>query len=364
MRQPSNRLNTKLKNKSNRRYASTLKSVLTAALALALVATLGALLLLAGCTAADKEPTDAATNAAANTNAAADTNTNAADARTSVIATIFAPYDFARQVAGTQAELRMLVPPGAETHSFEPTPRDILDIEECDVFIYVGGESDEWVTDLLSSVDTSSVTIIRLIDSVPTVEEDDSVLVNPAEAEEEEEVGALDEHVWTSPANARLITEAIADTLAQVDPANASTYEANAASYLTKLDELDMRFRDIVAEGQRTELVFGDRFPFRYFADEYGLTCYAAFPGCSTATEASAQTVASLIDVVRRDSIPVVFYRELSNPGIAEAIAEETGAQALLFHSCHNISQADFDAGATYLSIMERNAENLRVALN
>jgi zinc transport system substrate-binding protein len=365
MRQGNNKPKNNASNKANSRQASSLKSALTAALALALAAALGALLLLAGCSTTDKEPTDTATNAAtdaaANTNA--NTNANAATDRVSVIATIFAPYDFARQVIGDKADLRMLVPPGAETHSFEPTPQDILAIEECDVFIYVGGESDEWVADLLSSINSSGVTVIRLIDSVPTVEEDDSVLVNPAEAEEEEEEGAPDEHVWTSPANAKLITEAIAHALAQADPTNAATYETNATSYLTKLDELDARFKDIVAQGQRTELVFGDRFPFRYFADEYGLTCYAAFPGCSTATEASAQTVAALIDVVRRDSIPVVFYRELSNPGIAEAIAEETGAQALLLHSCHNISQADFAAGETYLSIMEGNAESLRVAL-
>ncbi|MDR1082621.1 MAG: metal ABC transporter substrate-binding protein [Coriobacteriales bacterium] len=332
----------------------------------ALVTMLALSLLLTACTATKGEPanTGADANASTGANTNTDANANTDDGRISIIATIFAPYDFARQVAGDKADLRMLVPPGAETHSFEPTPRDILAIEQCDVFIYVGGESDEWVDDLLSSINTSNVTTIRLVESVPTVEEDDSVLVNPAEAEEEEEEGAVDEHVWTAPANAKLITEAIARALEQVDPANASTYQENATSYLAKLDELDAEFRGIVADGKRTTLVFGDRFPFRYFADEYGLTCYAAFPGCSTATEASAQTVAALIDIVRTEGIPVVFYRELSEPKIAEAIAAETGVQALLFHSCHNIGQADFDAGETYLSIMERNADNLRIALN
>jgi zinc transport system substrate-binding protein len=280
-----------------------------------------------------------------------------------VIATIFAPYDFARQVAGDKTDLRMLVSPGIETHSFEPTPQDIIDIEGCDVFIYVGGESDEWVADLLSSLDTSTVTVIRLIDCVPTLEEDESVLVNPAEAEEEEEEGLPDEHVWTSPVNAKLIAEAIAATFEQVDPANAAAYQANLAAYQVELDELDERFRGIVADGKRTELVFGDRFPFRYLADEYGLECYAAFPGCSTATEASAQTIAALIDVVQRDGIPVVFSRELSDHKIADAIAEETGTQSLLLHSCHNISKEDFESGETYVSIMGRNADNLEIAL-
>jgi zinc transport system substrate-binding protein len=319
-------------------------------LALALGLALG--LFAAGCTSG--EPADQGASSSA-----ADDKTG----RLNVIATIFAPYDFARQVAGDAADLRMLVPPGVETHSFEPTPQDIIDIENCDVFIYVGGESDEWVEDLLSSLDTSKVTVIRLIDCVPTLEEDESVLVNPAEAEEEEEEGLPDEHVWTSLANAKLIAEALADAFEQADATNAASYQANTTAYLAVLDELDAEFKQIVAQGKRTELVFGDRFPFRYFADEYGLTCYAAFPGCSTATEASAQTVAALIDTVRRDNVPAVLYRELSDHKIADAIAEETGAQALLLHSCHNISQDDFDAGETYASIMKQNAENLRIAL-
>ncbi|MDR1015109.1 MAG: metal ABC transporter substrate-binding protein [Coriobacteriales bacterium] len=321
-----------------------------ALLSFALTALLAAALLLVGCAAAKDAP-------AGDAPAAGD------DGRISVIATIFAPYDFARQVAGGRAELRMLVSPGIETHSFEPTPQDILDIEGCDLFVYVGGESDEWVADLLSSVDTSAVTVIRLIDCVETVAEDDSVLVNPAEAEEEEEEGAPDEHVWTAPANARLITEALASAFERTDPGNASAYQANADAYLAQLDALDARFKEVALGGERRTLVFGDRFPFRYFADAYGLTCYAAFPGCSTATEASAQTVAALIDTVKREGVPVVFYRELSSPGIAEAIAEATGARALLLHSCHNISQEDFDAGETYVSIMGRNADNLALAL-
>jgi zinc transport system substrate-binding protein len=342
---------------------TTLKSRFLWVLALVVVSTLlASLLLVAGCSSEKPGDAGAAAGNAANAASANDTST-ANDGRLNIIATIFAPYDFARQVAGDEADLRMLVPPGSETHSFEPTPQDIIDIEQCDVFIYVGGESDEWVADLLTSLDTSNVLIIRLIDCVSTLEEDDSVLVNPAEAEEEEEEGLPDEHVWTSPKNAKLIAEDIAQALEQVDPANASIYGENAAAFLRELDELDAQFKDIVSQGNRRELVFGDRFPFRYFAEEYGLTCYAAFPGCSTATEASAQTVAALIDVVRRDNIPVVFYRELSNHKMADAIAEETGAQSLLFHSCHNITKDDFDAGATYVSIMEQNAANLRIAL-
>lgn len=281
-----------------------------------------------------------------------------------LIATVFAPYDFARQVAGDKAEVRMLIAPGAETHSFEPTPADIKAIENCDIFVYVGGESDAWVTDLLDSLDTSDTQIVRLIDCVVTVDENDDALINPTEATDEGEGTEPDEHVWTSVANAKLITERIETALIESDPQNAANYRSNTEAYLQELDELDLLFTDIIAQAQRKTLVFGDRFPFRYFADEYGLICFAAFPGCSTATEASAQTIVALIDRVRDENLPAVFYLELSNQALANTIAEETGAQSLLLHSCHNISKVDFDAGASYVSIMRQNAENLRIALN
>ena len=285
--------------------------------------------------------------------------------KVSVVATIFAPYDFARTIAGDNVNLTMLLPPGAESHSFEPTPQDIIRIQECDVFIYVGGESDEWVSGVLESMDTSNMKIITLMDCVEVLEE---VIVegmqdDEADFQEEQDDAEYDEHVWTSPRNAKLIVQKISEALCEVDPENAATYQANTTAYLVELDELDARFQEVVDNAVRKTLVFGDRFPFRYFADAYGLTYYAAFPGCSTETEASAATVAFLIDKVKAENIPVVFYIELSNPAIANTIGEATGAQVRLLHACHNISRDDFVAGKTYLELMGANVWALKEAL-
>ncbi|MDR0531960.1 MAG: metal ABC transporter substrate-binding protein [Oscillospiraceae bacterium] len=283
----------------------------------------------------------------------------------SVVATIFPPYDFTRAIAGEKAELTMLLPPGAESHSFEPTPQDIIRIQNCDVFLYVGGESDAWVSDVLSSMDTSKMKIVTLMDCVEVVEEE---LVEGMQDEEEAEAPEsepeYDEHVWTSPRNAKRIVQKISGALCEVDAANAGEYQANTAAYLARLDELDGKFQTLVDGAKRKTLVFGDRFPFRYFADAYGLNYFAAFPGCSTETEASAATVKFLIDKIRAEKIPVVFHIELSNEKMANAIAEQTGAKVLLLHACHNISKADFEAGKTYLDLMNGNLEACKEALN
>ncbi|MDR0425502.1 MAG: metal ABC transporter substrate-binding protein [Clostridiales Family XIII bacterium] len=285
----------------------------------------------------------------------------ASDGKIKIVSTIYAPYDFARAITGGLAELSMLLPPASESHSFEPTPSDIIEIQDCDVFLYIGGESDEWVERILESVDLSSKQVVELIDCVSPVYEE---LVEGMEEEEEEEEGEVyDEHIWTSPVNAGLMATAICEAVKAADPANAETYDSNTRSYLEKLVSLDAQFRDIVADAERNTIVFGDRFPFRYFADEYGLDYYAAFPGCSTETEASAATVAFLIDKVKEEGIPVVFHIELSNEDMADAISEATGAKPLLLHACHNISKSDFEAGTTYLDLMGQNLGALREAL-
>ncbi|MDR2197140.1 MAG: metal ABC transporter substrate-binding protein [Coriobacteriales bacterium] len=321
--------------------------------------------------------------------------TGATDAAIHVVTTLFPPYDFTRAIAGDKAEITMLLPPGAESHSFEPTPQDIIAIQDCDVFIYVGGESDEWVDEVLSSLDTSHMRIVTLMDCVELVEEEivegmqdeeegedahgeeasDGDAHDDADADahgEEADTDAdahgeeaeYDEHVWTSPRNAKLIVQKISDALCDIDAANAELYRTNTEAYLAQLDELDAEFRAVVGQAARKTVVFGDRFPFRYFADAYGLDYYAAFPGCSTETEASAATVAFLIDKVGDEGIPVVFHIELSNAKIADTIAEQTGAEVLLFHACHNISQSDFESGKTYLDLMRANVKALEQALN
>lgn len=285
----------------------------------------------------------------------------------SIVTTIFPPYDFASQISGNKTQVSMLLPPGAESHSYEPTPQDIMKIQNCDIFIYTGGDADAWVDDILKSMDTSKMKIIKMIDCVPAVEEE---LVEGMQPEEEgntnsteQEEPEYDEHVWTSPQNAIKITQAISDALCQIDKKNQEYYQTNTADYITKLEALDSDFKEIVAQASRKVIVFGDRFPLRYFADEYGLDYYAAFTGCSNETEPSVSTIKFLVDKVKSEKIPVVFYIEFSNHKTADSIGEATGAKPLLFHSCHNVSQEDMDKGISYVDIMRQNEANLKEAL-
>ena len=285
-----------------------------------------------------------------------------------VVATVFPAYDFARAVGGDLADVQLLLPPGTESHSYEPTPADILVVQDCDLFIYLGGESDTWVETILESVELRGQTL-RMVDCVPLLEEE---TVEGMESYEEGhdhdhdeapglgEVVGYDEHVWTSPKNAALITRAVGDKLAELDPANADTYAANSADYAAQIEDLDREFADFFAGVEDRTMVFGDRFPLRYFAEEFNIDYYAAFPGCSTQTEPSAATIAFLTDKVREEHIPTVWYIEFSNHLVADSIAESAGVKTAMFHTCHNVSADDLAAGATYVSLMEQNLETLR----
>lgn len=299
-------------------------------------------------------------------------NNDADNGKLKVITTIFAGYDFVRQIAGDNVDLSMLLKPGAEAHSYEPTPRDIIEIQNCDIFIYVGGENDAWIDNILDSIDSGKMRTVKLLDCVDDRYEEETVEGMDAHEEHEHEHGdehgdehdEWDEHVWTSPANAGQICGKIASVLEDEDPDNADTYTANCSKYIKELDKLDEYIRQIVTESPRDTIVFGDRFPVRYFIEEYGLKYYAAFPGCSQENEASAATIAFLEDKVREQNIPVIFKMELSSPNMAQTIADDTGAVVRTFYSGHNISKDQFEAGETYLSLMYDNAEALKEALN
>ncbi len=323
----------------------------------------------------------------------------------SIVTTIFPPYDFVREIAGDHVELKMLLKPGEESHSYEPTPQDMIAIQKSDVFIYTGGENDVWVEEVLSSMPDSDRLTLKLVDCVDTVEEEhvegmkespghthadhageehtveehtDEGHTDEEHADEEHghedhageselealSVHEIDEHVWTSPVNAALIVEQIKEVLVEADPSNRASYEKNAAAYEEALSELDQEFRNVTEHAERSMLIFGDRFPFRYFADEYGLDYYAAFPGCAGDTEPSAATMAFLIDKVKEEKVPAVLKMELSNADIANAIAEATGTEVRVFYSCHNLSAEDFENGETYLSMMQKNVETLKEVLN
>lgn len=279
-----------------------------------------------------------------------------------IVATIFPEYDFARAVAGDNANIKMLVSPATEIHSFEPSPQDIAAVQNADLFIYIGGEGDAWVEKILSAVDTSKMKVLKMMDTVSVVEEE---IVDGMEAEEESDSDEIeyDEHIWTSPKNAMAMVNAICGAISEIDKENADIYEKNAAAYNAEIQAVDDEIKQVVDAASKKMLVFGDRFPFRYFADEFGLSYYAAFPGCSGETDASAATVAKLVKRIEENSLPAVFYVELGNHAMADSIANQTGTKALMLHSCHNVSKEDFDNGVTYVDLMKNNGETLKQGL-
>lgn len=284
------------------------------------------------------------------------------DGKLNIVTTIFPPYDFAKQVGGDNVNVSMLLKPGMESHTFDPTPQDIIRIQDADLFIYTGGESDEWVEDILNSDDKKPKKVLAMMDCVEKVQEE---IVSGMTAEEQESnTIEYDEHVWTSPKNASLIAKKIAQECKELDPGHQQEYEKNAVDYAKQLTILDNDFRTTVEKGKNKMMIFADRFPFRYFADEYNLAYFAAFPGCTSDMEPSASTISFLINKVKEKSIPVVFTIEFSNGKIADTICESTGARKLEMHSCHNLSQEMMDKGETYLSVMQKNLKNLKEALS
>lgn len=295
------------------------------------------------------------------------------DGKISIVTTIFPYYDFVRQLAGDKADIRLLLSPGSDPHSYEPTPSDIVAIENCDLFIYNGGESDEWVDGVLSSIENKNVKVMKMMEYV-TLRHEQSMDHNHEHAEHEdmddndeghdhEEGEEYDEHIWTSIRNAERMSASIADELISLDSKNSDYYNEKKADYISSLDSLDKKFTEVTNNKKRDTLVFGDRFPFLYFVSDYNLGYECAFPGCSHETEPSTAVVSHLIDFTRENNIPVVFYLELSSGKIAQIISEDSSAKTMQFSSCHNVTKEDFENGATYISVMEQNLEALKEAL-
>lgn len=309
-----------------------------------------------------------------------------ADSRLNVVTTLFPYYDFTRQIAGDEVKLTLVVPAGMDSHSFEPTPADMRTIQDADVLIRNGGEMEHWLDEVLAAIDTSDMTVVTMMDYVDTVEEEQVEGMEDAGhdhgAEDHDHDGEdhvhegyidydghqvaieYDEHIWTSPVNAMKLTGVIRDILAEQDPSREAVYRRNEQEYQKVLEAVDAGFREVSDRRKRNMIVVGDKFPFRYLADEYQLDYRAAFSGCSSDTEPSAKTIAYLIDKIKRDQIPVIYYLELSSHRVAEIIGEETGAVPLLLHSCHNVTRAQFDSGITYVELMEQNIENLRKGID
>lgn len=339
--------------------------------------------------------------------------------RLKIVTSLFPYYDMARAVIGDVKgiDLKMIVAPGQDSHSFEPTPSDVIQMENADVLIYNGGSLETWIDTLLDSLNNKNQIQMKMMDYVDVLNEEivegmdtrfeehdhdehshkednhnkenhkeDSHSEDSYNQEEgshsedslkheehshdsevsdheEESHNETDEHIWTSPVNEIIMTEKICETLSKALPEEKENFQKNAENYISQLKELDNEFRTIIENAKTKEIIFADKFPLQYFAKEYGLKYYAAFPGCGSDMEPSAKTIAFLVDKIKEDNIKAVFYLELSSHIVADAIETDTGAKPLQFNSCHNITQKQFDSGVTYVDLMKENVNNLKIAL-
>ena len=293
----------------------------------------------------------------------------------SVVATIFPEYDWVKNLLGENPgniDLTLLIENGADLHSYQPSVDDIVTIENCDLFIYVGGESDEWVEDVLANAKNPNMVVINLLEVLgDDVKEEE--IVEGMEAEEEEgegeegeEEAEADEHVWLSLRNAQKFCDEIAGALCTVDPANEANYKANLASYKEKLSALDEEYKNACDSATQKTVLFGDRFPFRYLTEDYGLTYYAAFVGCSAETEASFKTIIFLAEKTDELSLPAILTIEGGNDKIAASVRDNTkdkNQEILTMHSMQSVTNKVIQEGVSYVSLMEQNLEVLKKAL-
>lgn len=294
---------------------------------------------------------------------------SAADEKIRIVTTIFPEYDWVREILGDKAdsaEITMLLDNGVDLHSYQPTADDIIKISDCDLFVYVGGESDGWVEDALKSAANRDRKVINLLEILGDSVKEEETVEGMQEEEEDHGEKEYDEHVWLSLKNARTLVGAISAALQELDPHNKDTYAANADAYGQKLSALDAEYRKAVSAGTYKTLLFGDRFPFRYLVDDYGLSYYAAFAGCSAESEASFETVSFLARKVDEGKLPCVLTIEGKNHKIAETIVQNTAGKnqkILTMDSMQSTTSQDVAGGTTYLSLMEKNLDVLKEAL-
>ncbi len=279
-----------------------------------------------------------------------------------VVSTVFPSYDFVREIAGDKVNNVMLLAPGEDVHSYDPSARDIISVKECSLFIHTGGTSDKWVQTVLESAGKQDTDVITMTELVSLYKDEHEY--GEHDHHEHEHEDEYDEHVWTSPENAKLIAEHICQRLCELDGDNAEHYKANLSLLKAKLEKLDGDIRAVVEGGKRKFIAVADRFPLVYFVRHYGLDYVSAFPGCSSKTEPSPSTFAALTEAVKNEGVPVVFKIELSDGFTAKAVSEQTGAKILTFYTLHTVSKEDFERGEGYISLMEKNLESLKLALN
>ena len=279
-----------------------------------------------------------------------------------IVVTSFSSYDFVKHIVGDLANITYLLGPGVDAHSYEPSPSDLVKIQNSDIFIYIGGEMESWLDTILASnsINTNKTKLIKVSEAVNTIEEQEvDGAENSHEHDDEDdhnhENHSFDEHIWSSPKNAIKMMNYLNNKITELDPNNKEIYKENTESYIAQITELQEQIQDIINNKKRNLLVFGDKMPMQYFLNEFDLIASAAFSGCSTETEPSTKTITYLVNKVKQEHIPVVLYIELSTGKTAQIIAQETGSKAMQIQTLHNISKTDFDNGESYVSLMYRN---------
>lgn len=290
-----------------------------------------------------------------------------------VVVSNFASYDFLRSIIGEteSVQITFLLGPGKDAHSYEPTSQDLIKIQKSDLFVYIGKDIEPWTEKVVQVLDKNNKKIICIADNIELIKEQEineaeDTNQNTTESDDHEHIGgAFDEHVWTSPTNAIKMVQMLETALEEIDSENAEKYKENSKNYISQIEQVKEQIQEVVDNRVRNRLVFGDKMPMQYFIEEYNLEVSAAFSGCSTDTDPNSRTIANLINIVKEENIPVVLYCELGLGKVAKTIATEAqnGAEVMQIQTLHNISKADFENGETWVSLMTRNIEVLKKAL-
>ncbi|MBR2744366.1 MAG: zinc ABC transporter substrate-binding protein [Clostridia bacterium] len=293
-----------------------------------------------------------------------------------IVATLFPQYDFAKQIGGDKVEVSLLLTPGTETHTYEPTPQDIIRINNSDLFVYTGKYMEPWSERIAMSIDSNTKILdasknINLIKSDHDEDEHEDSEAHEEDVDEHEEeqhhehehVHEFDPHIWLNPQNAVQMVKNITEELCKISPENAEYFNNNANNYIKQIEELDSEAENIIKESGKNKVAFGGAFAYAYFIDRYKLEYVSAYDSCGEDTEPSVANVKKVIDYMNQNSLKVIFYQELSSGRIADSIAKETNSKKLVFHTVHNASQDEINRGETYVSLMRKNIENLKEAL-
>jgi len=282
-----------------------------------------------------------------------------ANEKVKIVATLFPQYDFVKQIGKDRVDVKLLLPPGTETHTYDPSPKDIININESDIFVYTGDYMEPWAKNIASNIE-EKVTVIDASNKAIYIKEEHSH-DNEEHGEHKHE---YDPHIWLDISNAKIMVDNILEALIQIDSENKEYYIKNANEYKRKLDSLDQAFEETINHSKRNIICFGDKFSYMYFVEAYNLDYISVYDSCLAEAEPSISKLLEIEEQIQKENIPVVFYESLSEGKIAKQIANDMKIKALVFSSVHTVSSEEIENGATYMSVMEQNLENLKIALN